>query len=329
MVSPRKLRSKDTTNNNSTLLYDFDNINEYISNDKPIGITKKASDNHYSWFGIMNKPLPTKQIDIIEIDQILPRRVQIDPLPSSKYEIFHRKMRKDEKQMINEEKDRNFYELDILTSELQTLNQYNWEKRLCQITKVNDPRDTSELELKKQLTINEIEKILRKSENWRKRNDLFNNKFKNYVRKETDESDEDYDLPLEEVKLKRKNERRLKYGPKVKLNLGNDLCLIIDPFGIPKIVKGHAAITKSKTQSPRKIVREMPKSKPKEVIKKEVHVPIESFKQKSIKLENVTKDMKIDFKNSGDEVLFGTLSNNLPTFANGFQLPLNVRRAKK
>ncbi|EMG47447.1 Subunit of the SAS acetyltransferase complex, putative [Candida maltosa Xu316] len=134
-------------------------------------------------------------------------------------------MKKNEKQMSNEERIKNLWELDTLQSQLENLNQYDWIRSLPNITKINDPKNYDELERKRELTISEIERLLRKHDNWRKRKEFFNNEVKEYSPFENnefendDESDEEYDMPIETLRKRRQLERRKKYGPIIKVNL--------------------------------------------------------------------------------------------------------------
>ncbi|KAI5964994.1 hypothetical protein CANMA_003505 [Candida margitis] len=173
----RKLRSEDSSNVASNKnLFNFDNINAYLYQDKPIFIDNSGKDQLYHYFK-GDEETPTLRVtDVKQIARKLPRRrTKVDPLPDPKYGIFHRKMKKEETQMLNEEKIKNLVEVDNLNTSLQLLNQYDWIRHLPLITKINNAMDYEEMERKKDLTINEIEKLLEKQALWKKKRDRFIN----------------------------------------------------------------------------------------------------------------------------------------------------------
>ena len=174
---PRKLRSNDSSkvalNKN---LFNFDDVNVYLYQNKPIQIGKPNDESQlYTYF---KSDLETPTLKVTPVKQVprkLPkRRTKADPLPDSKYAIFHRKMKKEETQMLNEEKIKNLVEVDNLNTSLQLLNQYDWIRHLPSITKVNNAMDYQEMEMKRELTISEIEKLLEKQALWKKKRDKFN-----------------------------------------------------------------------------------------------------------------------------------------------------------
>ncbi|EGW35798.1 uncharacterized protein SPAPADRAFT_59005, partial [Spathaspora passalidarum NRRL Y-27907] len=153
-------------------------------------------------------------------------------------------MTKEEKVMNNEERLRILSEVDNLQSQLNLLNQYDWVRHLPTIAVINDMNDYEELELKKQLSIEEIERLLRKHENWRRRLERLNNDIRESAQEqqfqEEISDDPDYQLSLPQLRTKRAKERRSRYGPVIKLRLTDDTYLIIDPLNTPKIIKGNA-----------------------------------------------------------------------------------------
>lgn len=286
-MESRKLRSK-SLKVESKALFDFDNVNEYLYNDKEIAIGGNGAVYQYYGCGIPELPKLKSNTKIVE--RQLPRRPpKEDPLPDTTYDIFYRRMKKNEKQMSNEERIKNLWELDTLQSQLERLTQYDWIRSLPDITVIKDMKDYDELERKKELTIKEIERLLQKHENWRKRKEVHSQEMKEWY----GGSDSEYDVPIEELRERRKLEKRQRYGPVIRLNLGNDYCLVIDPLATPKI---------EKCEEPPK-----PKGKP------------------IIKLEDVEDISQIDIQTK-DNILFGTNFEDIPTYRNGFQLPLHMRR---
>lgn len=93
----RKLRSDDSNkiilNKN---LFNFDDINVYLYQNKPIQMGKLERDSQlYSYFKGDEEIQTLKVIRVKKVPRKLPkRRTKVDPLPDSKYTIFHRKMKK-------------------------------------------------------------------------------------------------------------------------------------------------------------------------------------------------------------------------------------------
>lgn len=287
-MESRKLRST-SLKIETKALFDFDNVNEYLYNDKEIKVG--ASGAEYNYYGGQTLELPKVRSSVVTVERVLPRRPKTDPLPDSTYEIFYRRMKKNEKQMSNEERIKNLWELDTLQSQLERLSQYDWIRSLPEITVIKDMKDYDELERKKQLTIKEIERLLQKHENWRKRKEFHSREMKEWCE---GSSDSEYDMPIEELRERRKLQNRQRYGPVIRLNLGNEYCLVIDPLSTPKIEKVEE--------------KEPPK------------------KRKTIvTLEDVDDASQIDIQTK-DNILFGTNFEDIPTYRNGFQLPLHMRR---
>lgn len=359
--SSRKLRSTTVKPKvNNAALFDFDNVNEYLHKRKPILIasTTTSSQSPYKHFGYTSSQLPNLPVrsPVLEIERVLPRRPpKNDPLPDSNYEIFHRKMRRNEKQMTNEEKIKNLWELDTLQSHLEDLNQLHWFKALPNITSIKDVKDYQEMERKRDLTITEIERLLRKHDLWRRRQDIFNTDVKSHVDYGDDESDPEYEIPIQQLRQHREWERRQRIGPIVRLNLNDKYCLVIDPLAPPEIVDRNSQ--DSSMRNPRsQIYKEEPeivkettnqhdaqvKEEEKEEERKEEEItsdfedsegfdePIEERKQKrpritsKVRLEDLEDVSEIDFKTVGT-MLFGGEFDDLPTFRNGYQLPVSLK----
>ncbi|KAI5958538.1 hypothetical protein KGF57_002383 [Candida theae] len=174
----RTLRSKDSNkapvNKN---LFNFDDINNYLYSNNPIHFGRSNNESQLYTYFKSDEETPALRITRVkQVPRKLPkRRTKVDPLPDSKYTIFHRKMKKEETQMLNEEKIKNLIEVDNLNTSLQLLKQYDWVRHLPSITKLNDAMDYEEMERKRVLTISEIEKLLEKQALWKKKRDKFIN----------------------------------------------------------------------------------------------------------------------------------------------------------
>lgn len=245
MTNGRKLRSKDELKKNTDkALFNFENINKLIHRDQSIKIIGKTSNNSlYRYYGEHETSIPitiNKIRDIESCNNISHRKSKqkVDILEDSIYEIFHKKMKKEERTMVNIDRSRIFSEVDNLYLLLQSLNQYDWIRHLPSITHINDIRDYDELESKKDLTIKEIQRIINKFENWKRRQDKLISDIKKYdtIRDDSDH-EQDFHLPMEYLKQKRLKQRRMQAGPIIKLNLRNGYALVIEPFANPRIVK--------------------------------------------------------------------------------------------
>lgn len=341
-LSSRKLRSTAVKPKvNDAVLFNFDQVNEYLHRSKPISVinTTTANQSPYKYYGYNSSQLPNLPVrsPVVKIDRVLPRRPpKNDPLPDSTYEIFHRRMKRNEKQMSNEERIKNLWELDILQSHLEDLNQSHWFRALPAITSIKDIKDYEELERKRDLTIAEIERLLRKHEDWRKRLENFNNDVKSYIDYGDTESDPEYEIPIEKLRQHREWERRQKYGPIIKLNLNEKYCLIIDPLAAPKIIEIETQDTARRhLKSEKTMVINEPEDQEDEesdeyVDSDEYEKPVESYRRKrrrlstEVKLEDLIDVSGIDFNTRGTKI-FGTEFNDLPTFRNGYQLPTSLK----
>lgn len=245
MADGRKLRSKDELKKNTDkALFNFENINKLVHRDQTIKIiNKKSYDSLYRYYGETETTIPTNinKSRNIEIRNNLSHRKskqKVDILHDSIYEIFHKKMKKEERTMVNIDRSRILSEVDNLDLLLQALNQYDWVRHLPNITQINDIRDYDELETKKKLTIKEIQRILNKFENWKRRQDkLISDIKKHDTHREDSDHEQEFLLPIEYLKQKRLKERRIQAGPIIKLNLRNGYALVIEPFVNPRIVK--------------------------------------------------------------------------------------------
>lgn len=307
----RKLRSKDVSTSKKTL-FDFDNLNRLLYRNERVVVSGVTDfDNLYSYnqeIGLPPQNLTNKLTEITLVDEV-EVELEDDVLEDETYELFHKKMKKEEKVMANEDKLRILSEVDNLQTQLQLLKQYDWVRHLPQICHINDTRDIDELESKKELTIIEIEKLLRKYDSWKRRSDQLVNDMKNDIADLVDPVEE-YDLPLETIKLNRKMEIRQRFGPTIKLKLNNGFMLVIDPVLPPKVVKSGKSDYAWKP-SPIKV------SSP---IKSKVVKPTRvQPKPRTIHLEEV-ESIDLMTRSTGD-LIFGTKITNLKVPQDGFQLP--------
>ncbi|KAG7195650.1 uncharacterized protein KQ657_003420 [Scheffersomyces spartinae] len=159
-------------------------------------------------------------------------RSEIDPLEDAIYGNFHRKMRREEKLMLTLERNDVLSEVDTLNHNLQLLQQYDWMRHLPSITRIDDPNDYDELESKKNLTIIEINKILRKYDNWKRRYDKLTNDIRTFNQNphpnDSYEQDE-YSIPVAQLRQRRLMQKRKLLGPIIKLRLNNGHVIIYDP----------------------------------------------------------------------------------------------------
>ncbi|CAK9439870.1 uncharacterized protein LODBEIA_P39700 [Lodderomyces beijingensis] len=343
MNSPRRLRSNDTLakdphpNNN---LFNFDKVNQYLYNAKPIQISADASPNwplyHFYTDDASLSPKPSidpAKFKIIKLDascqppsSSLPplfRTKKNDPLPASKFEIFHRKMRKDEKQMLNDEKIRHLSELDTLQHNLALLHQYDWIRHLPQITHIQDKNDLQEMELKRDLTVAEIERIMARSAEWRKKKDAFVLEMKNFDVVDDDDNDDlEYDVAWE---------KSMRFGESGnnKNNKDNNENKKKD-----KNVKNKDKKEKEKgLETPRvkKLTLKLgPPPSPKVHTPKSSQVKGASALERAKKLEEVGKEADINLfvTDTPHDYIFGCDFQDIPASITGFQLPQGLRRLK-
>lgn len=313
--STRRLRSKEETNTEcKPTLFNFEDINGLLYRDERIEVSSETSfENLYH--SMNDAELPPKykisRGSTIEIkEELLPRRTKHyeNILPDEIYEPFHRKMRKEERTMVNSDRLRILSEVDNLQCLLQKLNQYDWARHLPAITYIRDTRDYNELEEKKKLTIAEIGSILEKYDDWKRRQDKLNSDIREFdiSRGEEKESDE-YTAPLEILKQRRAKQRRDAIGPIIKLRLNNGYSLIIDPVLAPKIVRTDVMNTPKTGQAKEEPVLELNFGENMD------HITTEQNRNriKPLKLESIPDKSKLNLKyDETKKIAFG---RSLPT----------------
>lgn len=298
MANGRNLRSRDDVKKDSNkILFNFDNVNTLIYRNQKIEIKSKTSyDNIYKHFGDHETPTGIDKQSHIETCNDLTHRKskqKVDVLADSIFDLFHRKMKKEEKSMANLDRNRILSEVDNLNTLLQNLNQYDWIRHLPDITHINDSRNFEELEIKKDLTIKEIQRILDKFDNWKKRQEKLATDIREYDDLSNAVEEDEFELPIEYLRQKRLKERRLQNGPVIRLNLRNGYALVIDPLESPKIVQVNISHYPKVTKKPK-------------ADGSDVH-PIESFNRisnfrrkslDSILLESTNLNLKFDEQNN-------------------------------
>lgn len=347
----RKLRSTDGSTPSKQALFNFDNLNKILYRNEPVFIDKGTDFDHLYHYS-QGPTLPTSKLinnPIIEVVEDVDDSKQsgdADTLTDEVYEIFYRKMNKDEKAMTNEEKFRILFEVDTLQCHLALLRQYDWVRHLPKFCKINDLQDADELEQKRNLTILEIEKILQKYENWKRRSErlAFDVKEFSYDDKPKIDPQDEYNLPLSEIKRNRKTESRLRYGPLIRLTLNDRYVVIIDPILPPKIVRvGNNGVETVVNNERNSIHTYTPVTIPK-VMKRGRKVGWRKNSNQEFKSSAITKpkrtprmirwsDTDLDDPDqvdlmtsvSGDRI-FGNALNDLICPRDGFQLPKEIKQ---
>lgn len=266
MSNKRTLRSRNLKEEvDHSNLFNFDFINPYVQKSKPIKVSSKTSSMnlyHYSEDSKLppksstQKPMNIRLVDDIE----LPRKSKLrdDPLSDSIYETFHKQMWRQESRMVSNDRIRLMSDFDTLNNQKKQLDQYSWDKFLPSITKINNVNDHEELERKRLLTLNEIDRRISQYQNWKKRLENFKNQ-KKLLEKQPNKLDE-YNTPIEILRQSRLSERELSARP-IKLILNNGYSLYIDVNSPPKIIKDSSLSTKK--QENKIITKSLHSNKPK------------------------------------------------------------------
>lgn len=98
-----------------------------------------------------------------------PSGPKTDPLGDEHYVTYHRKMEREEKSVQRLEQERNATEMDRLSTQREQLLSTTWPSALQRITLIDNPRDATELDTKRDLTLREIDLYLNKYKAWKKR----------------------------------------------------------------------------------------------------------------------------------------------------------------
>lgn len=264
-------------------LFNFESVNPLLYQDRPIqlqlSLDTATSDGKphdlkkYSYFGQASRipKLASREIDLNFSETLLPRRqrLKLDPLSDEYYVGFHRRMKREEKSMSVADRNKMVLEIENLKAQLLLLRQHDWAKHLPRITVVNDTRDMREIERKRQLTDQEILRLLAKYEDWVRRDtklqsdirkfekNMHNNSTRplkstrRYRANTNDDGDDDNDSSdsnedsdesiltnnLAATKAKRQARRIKKYGPTIRLILGNGYEIVGGPLQHCRIEK--------------------------------------------------------------------------------------------
>lgn len=238
----RQLRTKSDSQQ-KLVIFDFDDVNSLLQQHGTISLSNDVDfDNLYSYYGSLAVPdndLPVKLINSAKVSSEMKTVHESDVLEDSLYDHFHKKMKKEEKVMTNEDKTRVMMEIDNLNDKRSLLTQYDWTRHLATITRIKNYMNIEELELKKELTIAEIRRLNQKHDNWKKRVDAFLADVKAYEKSRLaiNDLEYEYDLPMAKLRDIRKKERIKKYGPVIKLNLNNGYCIVMDPVLPPQVIE--------------------------------------------------------------------------------------------
>lgn len=332
----RKLRSRDEINSvNKKVLFNFDTVNQLLIN-QPIIVSRETSfDGLYRYYPDVELPEDgtiSKTTNLItnheksDVSRKNRPGKSIDVLPDEIYQLFHKKMKRDEKVMANEDRLRVMSDVDNLNSQLQLLNQYDWVRHLPTVVHINDLKNLAELEQKNGLAKNEIERLIRKHENWKKRFDQLTHDIKEWdTFQEYSDGDDDYTASIVVLRARREKERRRKLGPLIKLRLNNGYSLIIDPLLPPKIVKSELVGQKlqprlNKPRISKAVVKKAPVA----------HVAKSLKRKNSVVLDDILDSSDMDLQSSQDGLyVFGTFVEDIDAFADEFQLPSRHIRSSR
>lgn len=230
---PPKLRSKEP----DKTLFRFDDANALIYQHQPIAMAKGTDfHNLYRWF---NETLPertntSKTTNLVTSYELLPRRVREDPLPDEHYEVFHKKMKREERAMTNSDRLKIMLEIDNLRQQLHHLHQYDWARHLPKITHINNVLDLDEMTHKKQLTEDEIARLLDKYDDWRRRQEVLLADMKAHA-SSIEETESMLTTDLAVLQENRRQERIRRDGPKITLRLGNGYDIVASPYERPHV----------------------------------------------------------------------------------------------
>ncbi|KAM9894787.1 hypothetical protein OXX79_008478 [Metschnikowia pulcherrima] len=252
----RKLRSSDSGAKNAALLYDFDHVNKLIHEDARIRldfVSKVSRSSPYEHFGEackISSQTINSDLSVRRAEEELPRRrrrIIADPLNDEVYETFHRRMKKEERSRTLTDRGRMYFEMDNLKSQLELLQQHDWNKHLPTLTKINDRSDVDELLKKRQATMHEIEKTLAKFANWEARSSVLSAEMKVWesqtlTRKRVDDDDADdvdetvLDVPLHILAKERRQRRIARDGMPIRILLRNGHQVRYNPYSSPTVV---------------------------------------------------------------------------------------------
>lgn len=268
--APRKLRSKETPKIDSSLfnyeenpniidpdqrifIVDKKEVGEVLQND--IEVDQKSfsfETNLKTADDLNNKKNGSSKRRKLRKSTIT-RQQPTDPLNDELYIPYNRRMEKEEKKMINWEREKIYSEADKMKAQLEKLHQNDWMKSLQTITYIRDPRDHKEMMEKKEWTIESLKGMLKRFEDWKRCEDrvlgrirasspsLIQHPFKYYTNmpdadlvqdSDTDEDENNMTIPqIRRLRLRKKLE---KFGPIIKVKFGTKV-IIAEPFKATRI----------------------------------------------------------------------------------------------
>lgn len=263
----RQLRSKETPKINSSL-FNFEENTELIDPNTVFYITEEVKGGKVLENEEIIKPIKIKTIMTLvnhsaEDDDTKTRKRSFrrstskkvnvnvkDPLNDDLYLTYHRRMEKEEKKMTNRDREKICSEADKMKSQLESLKSNEWQKSLPNITYIRDVRNFKEMSEKRQWTIDSLNLLLSKFEDWKKREDrvlgrnrahiLTNHKLLNDLRLYTklnkydyignsDTDKEEDDLTNAQIRKRRRKKRTDVFGPVIKIKF-NDHVVVAEPF---------------------------------------------------------------------------------------------------
>lgn len=271
-TTPRKLRSKEAPKIDSTL-FNYEEDPNLIDPEQPLEIVDVKNDaqvlipDFQIDKGLFNFETNLKTVKTDEEANGSSKRRNLrkstvvrqkpeDPLTDELYTPYNRRMEKEEKKMINWERDKIYSEADKMKSQLASLQQNDWMKILPTITYIRDPRNQDELLQKKNWTVESLNALLKRFEDWKKSEDkvlgkvrapspstimqqpfrYYTNKIDSDLLQDSDTDEEEELMSVAQIKRHRLKKKLEKYGPIIKIKFGNQV-IIAEPFKATRIEK--------------------------------------------------------------------------------------------
>lgn len=250
MAEPKKrrLRLDHELNPAYSKLFDFDNGNVLLTLNQPIFLDRLKSQvpiQLKSLIATKEEPVLVKREPVVFRELDLPaRRFRNvpDPLADDVYQVFHRRMKKDERSVALVDKSKLHFDIDNLQSQLKLLDQHDWIKHLPSMVVLNDRNDYDELVTKRGMARKDILKTLKKFQDWEARSSAHTLTVKNHLRGNIGLGDED-DLneliltrSIPSLAKERAALRIAQHGTPVRIVLRNGYDLLAMPHRKPRIV---------------------------------------------------------------------------------------------
>ena len=189
-------------------------------------------------------------------------KIELSSLPDSIYEPFHKKMLRQELKMIEADVKEGYESAEHLEQLYNKLEVITWPMALQKMTKINDPTDDEELNLKKKMTMDKIMSmldkyklmtehaaILKSHKSKLKINPLanYNKIYKNIDRMfienyESSSDEEEENLTVEQIREHRLKKRAQKCGGTITIGLKTfnnteQIAIIAEPLRNPYVIK--------------------------------------------------------------------------------------------